>query len=245
MCTVTYLPQEKSGYILTSNRDEKVDRPNAYLPAPRNIGNQTLLMPVDGLFSGTWIACSDSGRTLCLLNGGVVKHIPEKSYKKSRGLVVLDAFNYHNAQDFIFRYDLSGIEPFTLIFIEQNKLCEIRWNGERTFIKNLNPSKPYIWSSVTLYSDEIINLRQQWFEDWLGEQDEFSVPSILKFHQFGGEGQEENNIKMNRNNILKTISITSINATEEKFVMYYEDLKSGQNSISELKLKKVNEANEN
>ena len=244
MCTVTYIPKEKSGYILTSNRDEKVERPSALLPEAKIVDNQTLLFPIDALHSGTWIASSDTGRTLCLLNGGFKKHIPDQSYKKSRGLVVIDAFKYLDAQDFILRYDLSGIEPFTLIFIDQMKLFEIRWDGQKSYIKKLNELKPYIWSSVTLYSEEVIQQRKKWFENWLSISKEFSVDSCLNFHQLAGEGDLENRITMNRNDILKTVSITSVHSCGSKLAMQYLDLKSGQKSNTELnlKLKRANES---
>ncbi len=237
MCTVTYLPRLKSGYILTSNRDEKVERPSAFAPALKFTGNQNILLPTDALHFGTWIACSDTGRALCLLNGGIFKHIPLPEYKKSRGLVLIDAFDYLDGSDFVLRYDLTGIEPFTLIFIDQGKLNEIKWDGSNVYLKRLNPLQPYIWSSVTLYSEEIINQRKIWFDEWLSKNPDHEVENILDFHHFAGSGNVENDIQMNRDNFLKTVSITSVSCfSGSHFVMHYEDLKSGQKTISELTL---------
>src|SRR4051812_22764348 len=74
MCTVTYLPL-KEGFIITSNRDERLVRKPADAPQIISGLNTRILFPRDGEAGGTWIATSENNRTVCLLNGAFVPHL--------------------------------------------------------------------------------------------------------------------------------------------------------------------------
>lgn len=128
MCTVTYLPVSVHSFILTSNRDEKIIRRVALTPQTNSIGEQIILYPKDTQGGGTWIATT-AEKTICLLNGAFKPHQRVDHYKHSRGKVVLAAFEYTSIYDFITHYDFRGIEPFTLVIVENYQLYELRWNG--------------------------------------------------------------------------------------------------------------------
>jgi len=123
MCTVTYLPRP-SGFILTHNRDEAPARSSQTIVREKTPGGQTLIFPRDTLAGGTWIATSRAGRTVCLLNGAFVLHKRVLPYRRSRGLILLDFFDWENPDDFFCDYDFEGIEPFTLLFFAQAQLSE-------------------------------------------------------------------------------------------------------------------------
>ena len=91
MCVLTYIPTENQGFILTSNRDEAVSRTLALPPKKYQLGGQYVFFPKDPQGDGTWIG-SCGNYTLCLLNGGIEKHVPKPPYRKSRGKVILDPF---------------------------------------------------------------------------------------------------------------------------------------------------------
>jgi uncharacterized protein with NRDE domain len=129
MCTVTYLPFSNNSFLLTSSRDEKPSRASALAPEYYSVAENQLLFPKDQQAQGTWIAVNEKGRTLCLLNGGVEKHIPSPPYQRSRGLVLLDVFSYDSLGIFTTQYSLQNIEPFTLIEIQGELLTELRWTG--------------------------------------------------------------------------------------------------------------------
>lgn len=228
MCTVTYLPQSSSCFILTSNRDEDINRAIALPIAKYIINDVQVYFPKDPKAGGTWIAAGSNGFTVCLFNGAFVAHKSTGNYRKSRGLVLLDFFNYENQYDFIAQYDFSNIEPFSLVFVkhQNNKLglCELKWDGSKAHHLNHDSSLPHIWSSVTLYSEEIIKEREQWFYDWVSKNEVFTKDGILMFHHFGGSGDKENDIVMNRST-KKTVSICSINKRSEvETEMVYEDV---------------------
>jgi uncharacterized protein CbrC (UPF0167 family) len=76
---------------------------------------------------------------------------------------------------------------------------------------------------VTLYSNEVIRERQRWFEEWQQEHPLFEGEDVLDFHSFGGKGDVENDLIINRNNELRTVSITQIQKTTEQFLINYWD----------------------
>jgi len=228
MCTVTYLPTS-SGFILTSNRDEALLRKPAETPRIETIAGHQVLFPRDGDAGGTWVASADNKRTVCLLNGAFKRHEHKPPYRKSRGLVVLDFFKTSSALDFHNSYDLQGIEPFTLLIIEDKDLFEFRWDGQEKFFKPLNAGLPHIRCSVTLYTPEVIAMREKWFAVWLDKHHDYRVRDILSFHLFAGEGDQHTQVRMSIFGIVQTVSITCIQSTGKELCMYYSDLKGEKN----------------
>ncbi|WP_332367647.1 hypothetical protein [Spirosoma telluris] len=173
MCTATYLPFGPNGFILTHSRDEKALRPAARPPGTVNIGGTEVTFPQDPQGQGTWIASghrtgSFVQTAVCLLNGGFVSHLPQPPYRHSRGLVPLHFFTYPSIDVFVRAYGFRGIEPFTLLIVEaggliDRRVVELRWNGNRLFMSEKDPEHPNIWSSVTLYSPDVIRKRESWF----------------------------------------------------------------------------------
>lgn len=227
MCTVTYLPLPDRGFILTSNRDEQVVREIALPPRKYSINDVSVFYPKDPRAGGSWIATSNSEYTLCLLNGAGKKHVPATKYRISRGQVLLDFFKYNDATEFKNNYSFEGVEPFTLIIIHSNALREVQeltWNGREIQLSDLNDNQPLIWSSVTLYEPEVIKARQQWFRQWLAVAHENTLESITNFHRFGGTGDTKTDLLMNRENKVRTVSITSILKTENETRLQYHDV---------------------
>jgi uncharacterized protein with NRDE domain len=236
MCTVTYIPQ-KEGFILTSNRDENAAR------SPQNLtrieqNGVSLVFPRDTTAGGTWIAISETNRMVCVLNGAFVKHKHRPPYRRSRGLLVLDFFNYPDAENFFEEVDFDGIEPFTMVIFDDGDLYEFRWDEQKKHIQKLDTSEKYIWSSCTLYNPEWQEKRANWFDEWKETQSDFSREAILDFHKNGGEKDAWNGFIMNRMDLVQTVSITSIVQNSEGFDMQYFDLINGKMKHEQLNLKK-------
>lgn len=222
MCTVTYLPKEEKNYILTSNRDEATARKTIF----PNFFSPSLIGPKDEVAGGTWIATTQT-RTTCLLNGAFEKHVRKLPYRKSRGQVVLDVFEYQSIDDFKNTYDFSNIENFTLVIIdieEEKQVHEFRWDGSTLHYQELNSTKAHLWASPTLYNPEIIATRKKWFEEWQ-QTNNFTLENIRKFHQFGGNGDKENGLQINRKEgVLQTVSITSVENFTNQLDVHYLDM---------------------
>lgn len=230
MCTVTFLPSD-SGFLLTSNRDERMLRARTDPPRLNTLEGTQLWFPRDLDSGSTWIATSAIGWSLCLLNGAFEKHISNPPYRQSRGKVILDFFSFNGLSAFQKGYSLEGIEPFTLVLVKNEKrveeLWELKWDGKETHWKNLNPDQPRIWSSATLYTAEDQKLRESWFEDWmLHHPGKKNQASILDFHLNAGADNRNLGLVMDQGNDRQTISITSIEWEGKSGQMVYQDLVS-------------------
>lgn len=233
MCTVTYIPV-KDSVFLTSNRDEKNWRTRALAPAVYELSSGKLLYPKDGDAGGTWIALHENGNVVVFLNGGFVTHTPQPPYRKSRGLILLDLIDHPTPYNCFLAINLNNIEPFTAVVLDNGHLFECRWDGRQKHYKQLDTSSPHIWSSATLYSPEIVEKRNSWFEEWIIKNPQPSQDDILHFHQFTGDGDCHNDLKMNRNGKVFTVSVTSVAISNSSRSMKYVDLQNNEHFYTEL-----------
>ena len=224
MCTVSFLPLENNDFILTSNRDEtplrKTIAPDFYTE-----NNAALLYPKDAFAGGTWIGISNQKRVICLLNGAFEKHQRKEFYRKSRGIIVTELLAVEDAVSEIQQTNYIDIEPFTLVLIDfknELKIFELVWDGQNKHFQQLEHT-PKIWSSATLYNEDMKLERQAWFADWLQENKVFSKNKILSFHKDSSKGPKETAVKMKRT-FVETVSITSIIKNKSVLLMNYFDL---------------------
>lgn len=218
MCTITYLPLSSGSFLLTQNRDESPQRPAAVFPAREERGNRQLLFPKDPAGGGSWIATDEISRLVCIMNGGTGQHQPDPPYRMSRGQVLLDAAATPSFREFASQYPLEGIEPFTLLFFEQDAIQELKWDARQKHRNTYDPAQPHIWSAPQLYTPEQHRLRENWFKEWLAakpgadhsaaENPAFTPEAALEFHIHGGDGNPEHSLLLNRNGLVKTTSIT-------------------------------------
>ena len=225
MCTVTYLPLGGDDFILTSSRDVPFARKKADAPKLFVEDGVEITYPKDGDAGGTWIGTSSKNRLICLLNGGFKNHLPNKSYKKSRGLIVKELLMSEIITETLSTIDLTDIEPFILAIVDWNnglELIEFVWTGEQKHLKKL-PQEACIWSSSTLYEDQIKRKREVWFREWRLGQIQFKQNKIIEFHKKAGEGDAKTNVLMKREGG-GTVSITSVQRNNNKTHLIYEDV---------------------
>lgn len=227
MCTVTFIPG-REGILLASNRDEKHFRSTALPPATHATDQGLLLYPKDGDAGGTWIATNESGQAVVFLNGGFVPHQSSPPYRKSRGQILLDIIGQATPVETCVSIPLDNIEPFTAIIWAEMALHEFRWDGHARHLRKLTATRPHIWSSVTLYDAPVIGKRESWFHAWLAQHDSPSLDDLMHFHQFTGDGDQHNDLLMNRNGHVYTVSITGIHIGPHDTLMKYIDLKNNQ-----------------
>lgn len=224
MCTVTYLPLGGHDFILTSNRDEDPKR-KTIAPKEYDEDGVKLIYPRDEVAGGTWIGLSDKKRLICLLNGGFEKHKRADSYRLSRGVIVKQLLKVDNPVEIINHFNFEGIEPFTIVLVDWKKnltAYELVWDGVEKHFQELD-SSPKIWSSSTLYTEEMKQLRRDWFVDWQKENPIFKQENIVAFHQDETKGNNEISLKMKRPQV-ETVSVTSVQKTAEKVAVIYIDI---------------------
>jgi Transport and Golgi organisation 2 len=237
MCTVTFIPSGDKIYF-TSNRDEKHGRSAALMPEAYAFPSGKILFPKDGDAGGTWIAVHENGNALVFLNGGLIRHTPEPPYRKSRGLILLDLIEGSTSYNSFLAINLNGIEPFTAVVWDDGHLFECRWDGKRKYTRQMDGKVPHIWSSVTLYETEVIRKRSQWFDRWLQKNQQPSQQDILDFHRFTGDGDQNNDLLMNRDGQVFTVSVTSMAITDFSVSMRYLDVKNNSEHVQEMTFEK-------
>ena len=213
----------KDAVIITSNRDEHIQRKTAAAPAFHLLPNKKIIFPKDAKAGGTWFAAAGNGVVAILLNGAFIKHIARPQYRKSRGLVLLDIIEAADPFLFFKEIDLHNIEPFTVILFQAATLRELRWDGNDKHEKLLDSSANYIWSSATLYSDEVINVRKNLFDRFIKTEKNLTVESIHDFHRYN-HGDDENGFVINRQTGMKTFSITQAVIKKDTIKFLHTDL---------------------
>lgn len=224
MCTVTFTPKGKNGFVLTSNRDEAPNR-TSLMPDFYTTEDTKLLFPKDEMSGGTWIGISEKNRTVCVLNGGFVPHKRQPNYRLSRGVVAKDIMVAETLETAIQDYNLFNVEPFTMVIADWNaslRLLELVWDGQQKHVKEL-ALEPSIWSSSTLYSESMKQERNQWFEAFK-RSNQLSAVTLLEFHKTAGAGNDDYGVIMDRG-FVKTTSITQVVKQKSVMEMLYEDLR--------------------
>jgi len=207
MCTVTYI-KGSYGRVITSNRDENIRRAPSLPPAPYAHSGHTLWYPRDTEKGGTWFASRGDGWLGVLLNGAGTPFEANPAHQKSRGHVVLEVLGSKRPISRLMDIGLSETAPFTLVLSHTDLLMELRWDGSKKDLVELDPTRPRIWSSSTLYTREMADRKRHLFEHFLASHPNGPTPlEILEFHK--GRYQEEgNDFLIARANGIQTISIT-------------------------------------
>ncbi len=223
MCTVSFIYKGNAAFVLTSNRDESpvrdTDKPSVY-----DISDTKMVFPKDVIAGGTWIGASDKKRVVCLLNGGFTQHKRLPEYRHSRGVVVKDFLAATNIVEKVQTYNLDLIEPFTIVIVDWNEtlqLFELVWDGTKKHFQKLSLTS-HIWSSSTLYTEKMKEMRRDWFSKFQLEKT-VNANSVLNFHKTAGIGDPNVDVMMDRG-IVQTISITQIEKEASVITMNYYNL---------------------
>lgn len=225
MCTLTYIPGISRGFLLAHNRDESIDRPMATPPLSRMINGNNVIYPVDMEGKGTWIGISSDGKVASLLNGGKKKHERNPPYKHSRGLVIPAYFSFPDIVEFCGQYDFSGLEPFTLIAIESEKIFVLVWENETLTFEEKNSRLPHVFFSRSLYPGSSLERRTNDFINWYLYNRNADENDILNFN-LTQKFESDQIAKFDTgSHILKTVSVSVISSGKNMTrFLYYDTL---------------------
>jgi uncharacterized protein with NRDE domain len=222
MCTVSFV-RVNDAVIITSNRDEHIQRENAVAPGYHQLQNKKILFPKDARAGGTWFAAADNGVIAVLLNGAFKKHITQPPYRKSRGLILLQIIEADEPLVFFKTISLDNIEPFTVVLHQPGLLHELRWDGNDKHEKVLDFTGNYIWSSATLYSDEVIEHRKNLFQKFIHSAEGITAAAVHDFHATN-HGDAENGFVISRQTGIQTFSITQAVVQNDAINFSHTDL---------------------
>ena len=223
MCTLTFIPQ-KEGFLFTVNRDESPQRA-AGKPIVKQFEKHKLWLapePISG--SSNLVVNTETGRIVVLLNGAFIHHKHQPPYRKSRGVVVLEAFEALSLKNMFETYDFEGIEPFTLVMFDSNDLGELRWDGTKVHFTEKDIITPQIWSSAMMYRGKWQQERDRWFHEFLVENPRPTDQELLWFHHHAGAHDSENGLVMNRLNMVRTVSVSQIAIESNRCKVFLHDL---------------------
>ncbi len=190
MCTVSVIPKRDAsgaviGLRLVSNRDEGRDRPEAIPEQWHQLtGGVRAIWPTDPQGGGTWIAATDRGLALTLLNvnnhWGIVG-------EASRGMVipaVADAGSAAEALERAAGLDLRRFSPFRLVAADALTgfaVGDLRWDGRGADL-TWYESGPVAFASSGL-GDGVVEPRLGVFERLVKPNPTFEAQD--RFHAYG------------------------------------------------------------
>jgi uncharacterized protein with NRDE domain len=238
MCTATFYPMHNGRFIFTSNRDEKLTRqPSTRLQRIQRNGIRAIC-PIDADAGGTWLIATDKGEIWCLLNGAFEKHTYNPPYKRSRGLLLLDAAFSNLEDDWKSTEHLDGMEPFTMLKIQVGSNYNpqvFRWNGHSLIEQTTQPLRPEIWSSATLYSSDSVIQRQEKWEAFTQQNSQLSAAAIRDFHQDKADTCSASLMLKNQSH--QTVSVSQLDVSADGINWQYTELLSGLHEQIEFNFK--------
>jgi uncharacterized protein with NRDE domain len=197
----------------------------AFFPQKVKHQDVNLYYPIDPQSNGTWFCVKENGNVFVLLNGAEKKHISDPPYRMSRGQILIEFVKGFDGPEFWQKINLKDIEPFTIIVFAKNKLYQLWWNGKTRHTIKLTIDTPYIWSSATLYPDEIRSRRKIWFQNFL-KNSHYKPASneLFDFHIHTQKDDRENGLVINRDQKIMTKNITQCILEHDRFVLHHLDL---------------------
>lgn len=223
MCTLTYVPQPGQS-IITVNRDEAPSRA-ASDPIIREVnGRQFWLAPEPVSGGSNFVLDIINQRLLVLLNGAFKPHKHDPPYRKSRGVVMMEAFDHGTLRALNAVYDFTDIEPFTLLSFQNMRWEELRWEGTEGHYSTPNADENAIWSSAKLYQPEVVTEREKAFHQYLKESRAVYPQQLFEIHRRPTDDPRGLGFRMNYEDRVKTVSVTQLILKEGRVSLRYIDL---------------------
>jgi hypothetical protein len=124
MCTVSIVRSGDGGAVrMLMNRDERRLRPVAHPPAVRRTATGQAIWPTDPEGGGTWVAVTDAGLVLLLLNEGGTRRPKELL---SRGLIIPMLSGVRSIGELVDSWkqlDVAAFAPFRLVALTRQQLA--------------------------------------------------------------------------------------------------------------------------
>jgi uncharacterized protein with NRDE domain len=225
MCCLTIVKTPNHNIVFTHNRDEQWSRQTrgTFVQEYRFEYNK-IWMPKDSLVDGTWIG-SDGTRAAAILNGYKKNHLKKEKYRASRGTIIPKLLKETHTQKFMESFDPSGMEPFTLIVADNKKyITEIGWDEKEIHLTKHDIESPLIFSSFTLYDDDVQQKRKNLFLSLVTTQSNHD--NLWQFHETKGDNHGSF-INVDYNNEISTVAISQIVLGDQP-TFYYKSLLENQ-----------------
>lgn len=227
MCTVSVVPA-KGAYIFTFSRDEAPDRYTPLFAEQQQLPHKKIFFAKDSRAGGSWFTADDRGNIAMLFNGAFCRHEHNDSCTKSRGIILMELFAATGMKMHFEKAAFTGTAPFSVILFEQGILYRLTWDGLQKHVTALLRETGYIFSSATLYNENIQAARRQWLAHYLKTQQHIDGGALLHFHTTYNDGDKENGLVIKRPGSCSTLSISQAVVKPGVTVLKHIDLIGGQ-----------------
>lgn len=223
MCTASWLRRGGSLHLFF-NRDELRSREPATPPAERRRGEVVWIAPADGRAGGTWIAATDGGLALALLNRSDGTP-PEE--RVSRGLLIPELVAAPGAAALERRLaaqPLDRLAPFRLLALwrEHDRGAIASWNGvDRLEWESVGSDLGLLCSSG-LGDARASSERGRTWERFLTERSPWDVVHHRAFHRDHSPERSAWSVCVHRPEA-KSVSFTEIELAADRVRLRYRD----------------------
>lgn len=221
MCTLSAIPAPE-GVRVAFNRDESPTRAPALPPTVVRTGEWSAAFPVDPESGGTWLAATDTGLVLALLNVNTESKRAAQP-RGSRGSVIPAVLGARSPWDAVFAVEraanVSGLAPFRLVAIDREAVADYRWDGRASTIgSQLLSAGPALFTSSGLGDYRVAGARGDLFRALFACPRDFWPDAQDTFHRHRWPERPELSVNMARTGA-RTVSFSRIElcATEVRF----------------------------
>jgi hypothetical protein len=222
MCTVTVLRLPGELLRLAVNRDELVTRAAALPPIVRRIGGRRAVMPVDPVSDGTWVAASETGVVMALLN-----YNPPGWHSvagpRSRGVIIpmlLAQETARAAAAVAMSLSPSAFGPFRLVLLDQETCAEVTSDGHELGFRLHDGRRQALLLTSSGLGDHLVEgPRAALFGLMLGGR-RVSAEAQDAFHRHQWVDRPELSVRMRRADA-RTVSTTIVEVGPEGISMSY------------------------
>lgn len=227
MCTVTIIPDPRCGCRLICNRDEQRSRPSAKPPLLSEQSGHQIVMPIDPICGGTWIAATDRSLVMTLLNVNLSSMRPLSDPPRSRGEIIPSlcrADSLSKAVALAREIIPTDYAPFRLLIADHHRLWDLYSDGDRLNAIEHGDirDQPRCFTSSGLGDDRVRLPRLGLFTTMLSTiEDPFVAQE--RFHEHIWPARPELSVCMSRPDA-RTVSRTSVVLGETEIEMVYQPL---------------------
>lgn len=215
MCTVSVIPLG-AGFRVVCNRDERHERADASTPRWRSIRGVRVIYPADGEAGGTWIAASERGVVLALLNVNLAPDAREagrpRAGRHSRGKLIpllAPSADAVAAIDALREMDLDAFEPFRMVSVDRAggtlRVLDARWDRRDLTLGRIDAAAACFVSSGL--GDERALPRLDLFRELVVRSG--TPDSQDAFHNHAWPDRREISVMMHRDEA-RTVSVTGV-----------------------------------
>lgn len=231
MCTVSFIPliDDRGGLRIVCNRDEKRSRPAASVPREQRQGQRRALYPLDPAGGGTWIAASDAGVVLLLLNvneSSSASGTAEGPQRRSRGLIIPSLLHLGGVDEMVqacLRLRAAQFKPFRLAITSAGGAVVLHSDGVVIrCIGAVLPKRVAMLTSSGLGDHLVEPPRRALFETMLGDG-LHSAARQDAFHRHHWIDRPHLSVQMSREDA-RTVSRTVIELKHDQIKMQYATL---------------------